>query len=96
VVRRWFGVVYTLAGLDQLLHRIGWSVQFPVRQLVIQVSDPEAEICWITPATVGLHDWTAPGALTVCPVLPTLPPPSPTPPLLLPGASSCWVVGDLV
>ena len=32
VVRRRFGVGYTLAGLDLLLHRIGWSVQFPARQ----------------------------------------------------------------
>ncbi|MFD9330344.1 winged helix-turn-helix domain-containing protein [Streptomyces sp. NPDC060065] len=29
VVRRRFGVEYTLAGLDLLLHRIGWSVQVP-------------------------------------------------------------------
>ena len=32
---RWctrFGVEYTLAGLDLLLHRIGWSVQVPARQ----------------------------------------------------------------
>src|SRR6516165_6838336 len=28
VVRRRFGVTYTLAGLDLLLHRIGWSVFF--------------------------------------------------------------------
>jgi transposase len=32
VVRRRFGVVYTLAGLDLLLHRIGWSVQVPARR----------------------------------------------------------------
>ncbi len=32
VVRRRFGVIYTLAGLDLLLHRIGWSVQVPARQ----------------------------------------------------------------
>ena len=32
VVRRRFGVEYTLAGLDLLLHRIGWSVQIPARQ----------------------------------------------------------------
>src|SRR5260221_13027034 len=31
VVRRRFGVDYTLAGLDLLLHRIGWSVQVPGR-----------------------------------------------------------------
>jgi transposase len=32
IVRRRFGVAYTLAGLDLLLHRIGWSVQVPARQ----------------------------------------------------------------
>ncbi|MEU4038394.1 winged helix-turn-helix domain-containing protein [Streptomyces collinus] len=31
-VRRHFGVEYTLAGLDLLLHRIGWSVQVPSRK----------------------------------------------------------------
>jgi putative transposase len=32
VVRRRFGVEYTLAGIDLLLHRIGWSVQVPARR----------------------------------------------------------------
>jgi transposase len=32
LVRRWFGVEYTLAGMDLLLHRIGWSVQVPARR----------------------------------------------------------------
>src|SRR5262245_44749836 len=32
VARRLFRVEYTLAGLDLLLHRIGWSVQVPARQ----------------------------------------------------------------
>jgi transposase len=32
LVRRRFRVDYTLAGLDLLLHRIGWSVQVPARQ----------------------------------------------------------------
>ncbi|MFI1432600.1 winged helix-turn-helix domain-containing protein [Streptomyces lydicus] len=32
VVRRWISVEYTLAGLDLLLHRIGWSVQLPSRK----------------------------------------------------------------
>ncbi|MBX9399548.1 winged helix-turn-helix domain-containing protein [Streptomyces sp. TRM72054] len=32
IVRRRFGVEYTLAGLDLLLHRIGWSVQVPSRK----------------------------------------------------------------
>ena len=31
VIWRRFGVEYTLAGADLLLHRIGWSVQFPSR-----------------------------------------------------------------
>ncbi|MFF3127991.1 winged helix-turn-helix domain-containing protein [Streptomyces sp. NPDC057908] len=31
VIRRRFGVDYTLAGVDLLLHRIGWSVQVPTR-----------------------------------------------------------------
>src|SRR6266851_3411811 len=31
-VRRRFGVEYTLAGLDLLVHRIGWSVQVPARR----------------------------------------------------------------
>src|SRR5688500_14407835 len=34
VVRERFGVHYTLAGLDLLLHRLGWSVQVPARQAV--------------------------------------------------------------
>ena len=32
VIWRRFGVEYTLAGADLLLHRIGWSVQFPARR----------------------------------------------------------------
>ncbi|GHE11709.1 hypothetical protein GCM10010339_72410 [Streptomyces alanosinicus] len=32
IVHRRFGVEYTLAGLDLLLHRIGWSVQVPFRK----------------------------------------------------------------
>jgi hypothetical protein len=31
-VRERFGIEYTLAGLDVLLHRIGWSVQVPARR----------------------------------------------------------------
>ncbi|MEU9397980.1 winged helix-turn-helix domain-containing protein [Streptomyces sp. NPDC048324] len=34
IVRRRFGVEYTLAGLDLLLHRIGWRVQVPCRRAV--------------------------------------------------------------
>ncbi|MYS12871.1 IS630 family transposase [Streptomyces sp. SID4982] len=36
IVRRRFGVEYTLAGLDLLLHRIGWSVQVPFRKAAEQ------------------------------------------------------------
>ena len=32
LVRRRFKVEYTLAGLDVLLHRLGWSVQVPARR----------------------------------------------------------------
>jgi putative transposase len=32
VIGRRFRAEYTLAGADLLLHRIGWSVQFPARQ----------------------------------------------------------------
>jgi transposase len=32
IARRRFSVDYTLAGMDLLLHRIGWSVQVPARQ----------------------------------------------------------------
>ena len=32
VIRARFKVTYTLAGVDLLLHRIGWSVQVPARQ----------------------------------------------------------------
>jgi transposase len=32
VIWRRFGAEYTLAGADLLVHRIGWSVQFPARQ----------------------------------------------------------------
>src|SRR3954454_19354252 len=32
VARERFGVDYTLAGLDLLLHRLGWSVQVPARR----------------------------------------------------------------
>ena len=31
-VQRRFGAEYTLAGMDVLLHRLGWSVQVPARQ----------------------------------------------------------------
>ncbi len=44
IVRRRFGVEYTLAGLDLLLHRIGWSVQVPTRKATEQ--DEERIAAW--------------------------------------------------
>ena len=45
VIRGRFQAAYTLAGVDLLLHRIGWSVQVPARQAAIarwkQVSWPQ-------------------------------------------------------
>ena len=38
VVRRWFKVDYSLARLNLLLHRIGWSVQVPARRDEAQVA----------------------------------------------------------
>jgi hypothetical protein len=55
VVRRRFGVGYTLAGMDLLLHRIGWSVQVPARRawrnviiftgVVVPGADALAAVC---------------------------------------------------
>src|SRR5207247_11024611 len=36
---RRFGVEYTLAGMDVLLHRIGWSVQVPARRAAAREGD---------------------------------------------------------
>src|SRR5947199_5279589 len=36
MVRTRFGVDYTLAGLDLLLHRLGWSVQVPAQRAACQ------------------------------------------------------------
>jgi transposase len=44
VVRRRFKVEYTLAGLDLLLHRVGWSVQVPARQAAER--DEEQVAAW--------------------------------------------------
>ena len=44
VVHTKFGVDYTLAGLDLLLHRIGWSVQVPARQAAER--DEEQIVAW--------------------------------------------------
>jgi transposase len=44
VVHERFGVDYTLAGLDLLLHRMGWSVQVPARRAVER--DEEQIAAW--------------------------------------------------
>ena len=44
VVQKRFGVEYTVAGLDLLLHRLGWSVQVPARQAAER--DEEQVIAW--------------------------------------------------
>ncbi len=62
VVRRRFGVEYTLAGLDLLLHRIGWSVQVPARQATERNEAAIAawkEVTW--PVIKGRRRTWAPG-----------------------------------
>ena len=44
VAQKRFGVEYTVAGLDLLLHRMGWSVQVPARQAAER--DEEQVIAW--------------------------------------------------
>jgi hypothetical protein len=57
-----FGVEYTLAGMDVLLHRIGWSVQVPARRAAERDEDMIArwrEETW--PVTKGRRRTWAPG-----------------------------------
>jgi len=44
LARRLFRVDYTLAGMDVLLHRIGWSVQVPARRAAER--DDDAVAAW--------------------------------------------------
>jgi len=63
LVRRRFGVDYTLAGLDLLLHRIGWSVQVPARQATER--DEAAIAAWrqeAWPVIKGRRRTWAPGS----------------------------------
>ena len=63
VVRRWFKVDYILAGLDLLLHRIGWSVQVPARRAAERDEDKIArwrEDTW--PVIKGRRRTWAPGS----------------------------------
>ena len=62
VVWRLFKVEYTLAGLDLLLHRIGWSVQVPARQAAER--DEAAIAAWkeaTWPVVKGRRRTWAPG-----------------------------------
>ena len=62
LVRRRFRVEYTLAGLDLLLHRIGWSVQVPARRAAER--DEAAIAAWrqeTWPVIKGLSRSRAPG-----------------------------------
>ncbi len=63
LVRERFGVDYTLAGLDVLLHRIGWSVQVPARRAAERDEDAIAawrEETW--PVIKGRRRTWAPGS----------------------------------
>jgi transposase len=58
-----FGVAYTLAGLDLMLHRIGWSVQVPTRRAAER--DEAAITAWreeTWPVIKGRRRTWAPGS----------------------------------
>jgi transposase len=59
-VWRRFGVEYTLAGMDVLLHRIGWSVQVPARRAAERDEETYPDQWHATPSGA---DW-APADLT--------------------------------
>ena len=61
-VQRRFGAEYTLAGMDVLLHRLGWSVQVPARRAAERDEDTIAawrEETW--PVVKGRRRTWAPG-----------------------------------
>jgi transposase len=61
-VWRRFGVEYTLAGMDVLLHRLGWSVQVPARRAAER--DEEKIAAWreeAWPVVKGRRRTWAPG-----------------------------------
>jgi transposase len=65
LVRERFRVDYTLAGLDVLLHRIGWSVQVPARRAAERDEDAIAawrEETW--PVIKGRRRTWAPGSVS--------------------------------
>jgi transposase len=63
LVWRRFGVEYTLAGMDLLLHRLGWSVQVPARRAAERDEARIAawrEVSW--PVVKGRRRTWAPGS----------------------------------
>jgi putative transposase len=65
LVRRRFGVQYTLAGLDVMLHRMGWSVQVPARRAAERDEAAIAawrEVTW--PVVKGRRRTWAPGSVS--------------------------------
>jgi len=63
LVRERFGIEYTLAGLDVLLHRIGWSAQIPARRAAER--DEAAIAAWreeTWPVIKGRRRTWAPGS----------------------------------
>jgi transposase len=62
LAREQFRVQYTLAGMDLLLHRIGWSVQVPARRAAERDEAAIAEWREVTwPAVKGRRRNWAPG-----------------------------------
>src|SRR3954451_7795800 len=61
VVRERFGVDYTLAGLDLLLHRLGWSVQVPARRAAER--NEEQIAAWREETWPQIKDRGGPGCL---------------------------------
>jgi transposase len=65
VIWRRFGAEYTLAGADLLLHRIGWSVQFPARRAAER--DEAAIAAWrqeVWPVVKGPRRTWVPGSVS--------------------------------
>jgi hypothetical protein len=64
-VWRRFGVEYALAGMDVLLHRLGWSVQVPARRAAER--DEAAIAAWreeTWPVIKGRRRTWAPGSVS--------------------------------
>ncbi|MFL6133287.1 MAG: winged helix-turn-helix domain-containing protein [Nocardioidaceae bacterium] len=61
VMRTWFGVDYTRAGLDLWLHRMGWSVQVPARRAAER--DDEQITAWREETWPVMKDGGGPGCL---------------------------------